>query len=369
MNQLIGDFKVRLVNLNDIKPDMILARDVVTLDGHMLIPKETPVAAINPDFLRSKNIDCIFVKDFSVANIPEPKEEPLITSTPIPVTSRKDFKEFTTVYENVTGITKKYISAISNGTAVSKAELIQPVEHVISTLRRKSDIVSFIGSIKEKDSEMFSHSNNVSLLCNLFGQWLGLNEEDLNNLTTAGMLHDIGKTLLPSNMINKSSTLSMADNYEYYNHPLLGYKIVQNQDLSESIKLAVLMHHERMDGTGFPSGLKDTSISDMAKIIYICNTYENLTANRGRKFGNSPFDVLHLFETSGYAEMDPKYLLIFIRNIAFAFVGNWVQLSNNEQARVFFINHNTLSRPIVHTSSGNVIDLSTDKSITITKLL
>ncbi len=368
MGELIGDFIVKLIRLEDAKPDMILARDIVTVSGQMLMPKETPVAAVNPDYIRSKGIDYIYVKDFSVSSAPVIPPQPFTQMT-LPVTERKDFQEFSTVYENVTGITKQYITAICKGTSVTAMDMTRSIDHIMSNLQRKSDIVSFISCIKEKDEAMYTHSNNVSLLCNLFGRWLGLNEVDLLNLTTAGMLHDIGKTQLPVYLLNRNTELTQTQNFEYFSHPMLGYELVQELDIPESIKLAVLMHHERMDGTGYPVGLKDTRISDMAKIIYICNTYDNLTTGRNNKPGQSPFDVLRTFETSGYTEMDPKYLLIFIRNIAFALVGNWVLLSNNEEAKVFFINHNSLSRPIVHTATGNVIDLSMEKGISITKLL
>ncbi len=369
MSELIGDFIVKLIRLEEAKPEMILARDIVTVSGQMLMPKETPVAAVNPDYLRSKGIEFVYVKDFSVSSAPVVQPQPFSQAT-LPVTERKDFQEFSTVYENVTGITKQYITAICKGTtSVTALDMTKSIDHIMTNLQRKSDIVSFISCIKEKDEEMYTHSNNVSLLCNLFGRWLGLNEVDLLNLTTAGMLHDIGKTQLPAYLLNSNKQLTQTQNFEYFSHPLLGYDLVRELDIPESIKLAILMHHERMDGSGYPVGLKDARISDMAKIIYICNTYDNLTSSRGGNPGVSPFDVLRTFETSGYAEMDPKYLLIFIRNIAFALVGNWVLLSNNEEAKVFFINHNSLSRPIVHTSSGNVIDLSMEKGINITKLL
>ena len=129
------------------------------------------------------------------------------------------------------------------------------------------------------------------------------------------------------------------------------------------------MHHEKIDGKGYPYGLLDLQIEPFAKIISICDIYDAMTSNRVYRGKHCPFEVIKTFETNSFGQLDTSYLLIFLKNIAYMYLGVKVLLSTKEEAEVVFINNNNLSRPIVRTASNEILDLSYKKDIYIHSLI
>ena len=362
------------VSIRDIKPDMVLARDVVTSGGTVLLAKNTMLNNINYSKLLSSGVGYIYVVSGSInekaANFTE--RERLSTSLEQqrrPIVKRPEFIAFQNAVDRKTEEAKQCIRAISDGENIDLRRVFSITDDIMSTLRCKNDVLTFIGLIKESDEHTYHHSVNVSLLSNLYGRWLALPQNELVELTTAGMLHDIGKTKIPEAVLNKNSKLTDEEFAIIKKHPVFGYRILQDQDIPESIKLGALMHHEKLDGTGYPMGLKEEQIGKIAKIIAICDIYDAMTSNRVYRGKICPFEVIKMFESKVYGELDTQYLLIFLNNIAYTYVGSWVRLSNGVEAEVVFINGAQLSRPIVRTVNEEFIDLSVIKDLIIDSLV
>jgi putative nucleotidyltransferase with HDIG domain len=287
----------------------------------------------------------------------------------IPIVKQPEFIQFQEAIYEKTVEAKKYLHAISDGENIDLSQLFKITDDIMLKLRCKNDVFTFIGFIKESDEHTFHHCVNVSLLCNLFGRWLGFSNNELVELTTAGLLHDIGKTKIPNEILNKKGKLTDEEFAVMKKHSVLGYRILHDQDIPESIKLGALMHHEKMDGSGYPIGAKFDQIGKVAKIIAICDIYDAMTANRVYRDKISPFKVIEMFETKVYGELDTQYLLIFLQNIAYTYIGRWVRLTDGAEAEVVFINAAQLSRPLVRTINDQFIDLSLDKQIFIDSLL
>ena len=237
-------------------------------------------------------------------------------------------------------------------------------DDILESLKYKTDILTFIGFLKSYDEYTFSHSINVSLLCNLFAYWLQLDEEETIYLTTAGMLHDIGKMKISKKILNKRGRLTDSEFEIMKQHSVLGYRILKDQDIPNEIKLGTLMHHERIDGSGYPLGVRGDKISKYAKIISICDIYDAMTSDRIYRGRICPFEVIKTFEVSSYGELDTTYLLVFLKNIAYTYFGSWVRLDDGRQGEVVFINPNSLSRPMIRVGD-DIIDLSQNESLEI----
>jgi HD-GYP domain-containing protein (c-di-GMP phosphodiesterase class II) len=198
---------------------------------------------------------------------------------------------------------------------------------------------------------------------------MGMREEESILLTAAGILHDIGKTRTPPEILNKQGKLTDEEFEEMKRHVVYGYRILENQSIPQDVKLGALMHHEKIDGMGYPMGLKGGRINRFAKIISICDIYDAMTANRVYRGKICPFDVIRTFERRVYGELDTECLLVFLRNIAYSFVGTWVKLNDGRVAEVLFINSSNLSKPIVRVENGDLIDLSTNNDLIIASVV
>jgi len=359
------------VKSTEVRPNSILARDVVTQTGVVILAKNTMINSVNFSKISQNNVKYVYVWEDSIDDTLTPiygshdSADDLRTKA---IVDRLEFKEFSETYDEKLLDTKSILEIIGNGNTVDKNVLFSITKDVMEKINCKSDIFTYINYIKDVDDYTYSHSLNVSLLCNMFSKWLNLRDEETEDLTVAGLLHDIGKLKIDSTILNKKDKLTDEEFEEIKKHPVIGYEIIKDTDLPKQIKEAILMHHEKINGTGYPSGLKGDEINKYAKIISICDIYDAMTSARAYRESFCPFQVIRNFERQNFSILDTQYLLIFLQNIAYTYVGSSVKLTNGKTAEIIFINQRQMSRPIVKTDT-EFIDLSKNLSIDIENLV
>ncbi len=184
----------------------------------------------------------------------------------------------------------------------------------------------------------------------MIGRWLRFERHDLDILTLAGLMHDIGKLLIPSDdILNKPGSLTDEEFAKIKQHPA-----VRIRDFKTSAgsgfpyqKKAALMHHERCDGSGYPTGLTEDYIDNFAMIVAIADVYDAMTAARSYRSPLCPFEVISKFEEDGFQKYHTKYILVFLKQIASTYQSNRVILSDGRGCTIVMLNQNALSRPIV----------------------
>ena len=149
----------------------------------------------------------------------------------------------------------------------------------IETLYNQT-IKALAEAIEEKDDYTRGHCERVAYYSERIGRLLGWDEEQLKMLRHAAILHDIGKIGVPINILHKPGRLEPEEYEIIKSHPQLGYQILHNISSLEAVSIAVFQHHERVDGRGYPNGLKGTEIVPMAKIIMVADTYDAMTSDR-----------------------------------------------------------------------------------------
>lgn len=346
---------------------MILAKDAVTDKGIVVIAKNTMLSNVNYKKLEDNGIQYITI--FSKSNFEEIEySEKGDNNLYNRIEDRLEFKNFEKVYDEKIKKLENQFIAIGKGVGVEIDNLYSIVIDTLSTVSCKSDVFFYLGHLKEQDIHTYAHCLNVGIICNLFGLWLGFDGDALKNLTVSGVLHDIGKTQIEKSLIKKPGKLTREEFETVKKHVDLGYDLIKNFDIPQEIKDGVLMHHEKIDGSGYPSGLKNENISLTGKIIAICDIYEAMTADRVYRPQVCPFEVIRNFEQNSYDILDTTLLLAFLQNISYTYVGSKVMLSTGEEAEVVFINQAHLSKPIVRTDTS-FIDLSKETDITISCVL
>ena len=161
--------------------------------------------------------------------------------------------------------------------------------------------------LKQTDVSTMAHSMNVSIIARLIGVWAGLDTEKLDEISMAGLLHDIGKFKIPDEILLKPGKLTKEEFEVIKKHTVYGYEILNNFKILESTKRAALLHHEKFDGSGYPFGYKSDKIDDISAIITISDVYDAMTSKRCYRDGMCPFDVIADFEYDGISKYHPKY--------------------------------------------------------------
>lgn len=246
---------------------------------------------------------------------------------------------------------------LSDGGTVNKEELLSKTISLVSPKQTTLDVFDMLHNMRQVNDSTYAHSLNVAIISRIIGKWLHFSNEEVDTLTLAGLLHDIGKTKIPDEVLNKDGKLTDEEFQMIRNHPKYGYDILKSQPLNSHIKKAALMHHERCDGSGYPMGLTMEEIDDYALIIAIADVYDAMTAARSYRAPLCPFEVIAEFEKDGLQKYKPKYILTFLENIANAYQNNRVMLSDGTSARIVLLNHRRLSKPLVQLDDGACIDL------------
>ena len=199
--------------------------------------------------------------------------------------------------------------------------------------------------------------------------WLGMNETQLNLLVYSAILHDCGKVKLSSDLLYKPGKLTTNEYNEVKRHSQLGYDMVKKiQYLDKSVSYGVLMHHERMDGSGYPLGIKGDKIHPFGKIIAIADVFDAINSNRGYERKKAPFEALRIVQEEGLGKLDYEYVKVFLEHIVNYYLGEEVLLNNGDRCKILQMNTNEIQRPLV-LKDGDFIDLSKQKELYIEEML
>lgn len=240
---------------------------------------------------------------------------------------------------------------------IDQAELLSESVGLFGKQSTTISIFDNLHNMRQIDDSTYAHCLNVSIISRMFGMWLKYSDEDLDVLTLAGLLHDIGKCKIPNAIISKKGKLTDAEYEVIKAHAQLGYDILKDQPLDERIKNAALMHHERYDGTGYPNHLVGKEIDDMAAIIAIADVYDAMTSDRCYRRALCPFEVIASFELEGLNRYNPQFILCFLEHIANTYVNNNVLLSNGQTGKIILITQR-LTRPVIQLEDQTFLDLN-----------
>ncbi len=232
-----------------------------------------------------------------------------------------------------------------------------------------TDILTLLNSVQDKNPYMYSHPVNVAFLSLVIGRWLKLDELKLVNLVRAGLLHDLGKAKIKDSLLNKSDTLTLEEMEKMKSHPVVGYKLLDNaNEFDLEVLQGVLFHHERMDGTGYPLGLKNEKIHLFSRIIAIADTFDAITATKTYCNKKSPLKAVDEIQANSFNQLDPYICQIFINNIIDYYNGRAIRLSNEQVGNIVYINPIKITKPLV-LCENEYHDLSVENEIEVVELL
>lgn len=180
---------------------------------------------------------------------------------------------------------------------------------------RGKTINAIINTLHEKNVREERHSQRVSELCKSIGIAIGLSEREIQELKTAGLLHDIGKIAIDENILNKPGKLTEDEWQEIRQHPEKGYRILSTLNDMTEIADHVLFHHERWDGKGYPKGLKGKEIPLQSRILSIADAYDAMTTERSYCKGKDEKAAIEELRNSAATQFDPELVTVFIEKI------------------------------------------------------
>jgi len=252
------------------------------------------------------------------------------------------------LYSDALDHVRGFVDDVRKGTDIDCRKATPLVENFIESVFRNETAAITLFKLRGFDEYTYTHSINVSLLAILLGKHLDLDKPTLLKLGLAGMYHDVGKARIPEAILNKPGKLTEAEFQVMKAHPLEGYKLMAKQpDLDPEILRAVVEHHERADGTGYPRALTGGAIGRFSRIIAVVDVYDALTSKRVYKDAMTPAKALGMMYQWRDKDFTPHAIESFIRCIGVFPVGSFVKLTGGEFGIVASVNPLRPTKPEV----------------------
>lgn len=321
---------MRLEFINRVKEQEVLGKSILSSDGKILLRAGMKLNDLYIKKLRELGVFYIYVEDERLDDV-QVEDEHLSELKQITM------KTMGSLIRNVSSVNKKELK-----------ECLSVVENLVEYIIDLGDVNKSLNDIKTFDNYTYVHSLDTCIMTSFLGLNSGLNEAGLKDLGVGAILHDIGKTKIPSKILNKEGKLTDEEFKEIKKHPVYGAEILKkNISIGDSIVNMVEQHHERVDGKGYPYGLSGNGISKSAKIICVCDVYDAISNDRCYRRKFSPNDAYELILSGAGTSFDMNIVQKFKDTFAIYPLGCRVRISNGEEGYVIRQNKGFPDRPVI----------------------
>lgn len=321
---------MRRILLDNITSGMKLAKPLYTADGKILLNAGLEMKERYIERLRDLDVTYIYIEDELTADI----------DVPDVVSDQSRLEAVATA--------KQIMETVKTGRKVDAGPAKKIANNLVDELcRNAGTLVNFI-DMRTKTDYVFSHSVNVCILAVMTGINLGFDELRLRDLGVGALLHDVGKTLVPPEIVNKTDRLTLSELAEIRKHTEYGFEILRkNPDISLMSAHCAFQHHERYDGSGYPRALVGSDIHQFAHIVALADVYDALTSDVTYRKAVPVYEALAIITKAAGTYFDPELVDHFVSNIAPYPIGSVVRLSNNQVGVVVDISHEAKTKPVV----------------------
>ncbi len=354
-----GDFVRRIKTVN-LKPDMVVARTIIDSDSRVLLSSGMCLNEQYISRLSELGIASIFIKDGLL------DDEVLVNDIVSEQTRAETVKVIKTSFAKLEKSSNFNVQAVKN-----------VVNNILDELLNNSNILVHLTDIRSFDDYTFGHSVNVCVLSIITALSLGYSEPKLKELGVGALLHDIGKTKIDKEILNKPGDLTPEEFNEIQRHTEYGFNILREyMEISLLSAHIAFQHHERWDGNGYPRGLGGLDIHQYARIVAVADVYDALLADRPYRPAYNVNQALNILTRMAGSYLDFDCVMSLKSNVAIYPIGSFVQLTTGDICIVIDVNKNNPARPKLRIvldknkkriANPREIDLSRLKTIMITR--
>ncbi|MHC1761360.1 MAG: HD-GYP domain-containing protein [Negativicutes bacterium] len=322
---------MRIVSLNELKPEMELAREIMDPDNGRVLLNVGAVGLLQyAERLRGIGINYLYVREALSADI-------TIPATVKDALRYSAEKALDTVYEKCEVGQQPDFLLVKNA-----------VKEIIQDVLSNPDILINVYEMRCCGGDFISHSVNVAFLSLLVGRHLGYDADKMKKLGMGALLHDVGVAGMPKTILEKRGGFSLEEKLIYEQHSVIGYHRVKDSwEISSLSRGIILCHHERSDGSGYPRQLLKGDIHEFSRIVGLVDCFEELAGGHPFAQNMNIHNALEVLLVKADEWFAPDVVNSFISNIPICQVGTTVKLSDGSMAVVVAQNKGFPTRPVV----------------------
>ncbi len=340
--------------VEELNPGTILGTDVLSTGGKVMLSANTVLGAANIKRLAAWGFDSVIVlEDDAVSDTVREKR-------------LSDRVQFNAQYEQTVSLVKNAFDEIRYFKEVPLKQMQDLSDNALVALTATPGALGYLHTLRDVDNYTFQHSVNVAIIAGVLSKWLGDGTERMKDMVLAGLLHDIGKAIVPSEVLNKPGPLTTSEMEVMQRHSDYGYEMLKKAKvLADDVLAGVWQHHERLDGSGYPRGLREGNVVPSARIIAIGDIYDAMTSDRVYRRKTTPFVVIKTLFANMFDKLDAAMCTVFLNNLKDYFVGSTVQLSDGRLGEVIFMDWISWDHLTVKTTDGDYLELTDSSAVKI----
>lgn len=356
---------MKLVATNSIKPGTKLSQAITNQKGQVLINAGVPLTERMIMRLVDYRISFVYIDDEKTKDI-------VAKGTISEQTHRKAIETIENTFNEL-----KADEGISNSFVIEKAtkQFTEVIRSVMSELKGNKELLTLLSNVMVHDHYIFTHSFNVTLYALAIGLKLNIPDKQLEALGLGALLHDVGKMLIPLDTLMKPGKLTTEEYEMVKKHTTDGFNLLRNlPNIPLTAAHCTLQHHERLDGSGYPRGIKGDDIHLFGKILAVADVFDAVTTNRVYRQAMLPHEGLEILYAGTGRHFEPKMVEAFRNAVAIYPVGLTVTFNDGRTGVVARQNQGYCDRPIVrileengHEVESYEFDLKVNLGVMITK--
>lgn len=321
---------MRLEFIDKLVGGEVLGKNILTTDGKILLRSGVKLTEIYIQKLKELGVFYIYVEDKRLDDV-------LVEDERLLELKQIAMKNMSKIVKNVHSCNNREMK-----------ESLSIVEDLVQYIVSLGDVNKSLYDIQTYDNYTYVHCIDTCIMASFLGMSTGISDRAINELGMGAILHDIGKTKVAYNIVNKNTSLTDEEFIEMKNHPIYGADLLRkNMRISDNVIKAVLQHHERVDGKGYPFNLQGNEISKFAKIVCVCDVYNAVSSDRSYRKSFKPNESYELILAGSGSAFDIDIVKGFKETFAVYPLGCCIKLSNGIEGYVIRQNKDFPDRPIM----------------------
>ncbi|KGX86974.1 HD-GYP domain-containing protein [Pontibacillus marinus] len=346
------------VHPSQLVPGCMVLKDVMGQTNHPIIEKNTVIKPIHITVLHKFLIEEIDVgpklasgEVFKPEEYIEEEESEEAKNTPV-----RGITSFADQYLDAVQAYKSMFKNWQAGSSIDISKVRKTIVPLIHEALKDKSQVFMLHHYSTKENYFYHHSIAVGLLSSIIAKQMNFSQGEIIQIGLTGFLSDAGMSKIEERIMKKRGPLTSREFEEVKKHPTYSYRLLEKIPvLKNEVRIGVLQHHERRDGSGYPIGIAEDKLHPYGKIVAVSDMYHAMTSERIYKTKKSPFKVIEEMMQDQFGKFDHKVVQAFIDSMTNFSTGTKVKLSNNQEGEIVFIEAKTPTRPMVRLFHNNEI--------------